>query len=58
MALILDTENEIIIADDAGGMAHKLIDLLDDEPDHDTLTHLAAAVLGCDVLDIVITRAE
>ena len=58
MALILDTENEIIIADDAGGMAHKLIDLLDDEPDYDTLIHLAAAVFGCDVLDVIITRAE
>lgn len=58
MALILDTDKEIIIADDAGHLARRLTDLLDDEPDHDTLTHLAAAVLGCDVLDIVITRAE
>lgn len=56
MSLILDTEDEIIIAENAGDMAHKLIELLDDEPDHDTLAHLAAAVLGCEVLDVVITR--
>lgn len=56
MALILDTHTEIIIADDPADMARKLIALLDDHPDDDTLTHLAAAVLGCDALDVIITR--
>lgn len=58
MTLILDAVDEIVIAENAGDMARRLIELLDDEPDHDTLTYLAAAVLGCDVLDIVITRTN
>ena len=58
MALILDTDDEIFIAADAAGMASQLIDCLPDKPDDETLARLAAAVLGCDVLDVVITRAD
>lgn len=58
MALLLDTENTIMIADDATDMARQLIALLDDDPDDDTLTYLAAAVLGCDVLDVIITHTK
>lgn len=58
MTLVLDTENTIMLAEDAADMARQLISLLDDEPDDDTLTHLATSVLGCDVLDIIIARVE
>lgn len=47
-----------MIAEDATNMAQQLITLLDDDPDDDTLTYLAAAVLGCDVLDVIITRVK
>lgn len=56
MALILDTDNEILIAENAAGMAAHLIELLDEEPDDYALAKLAAAVLGCDALDVIITR--
>lgn len=56
MALILDTDNEVFIAADAVDMARQLFGLLDEEPDDETLARLAATVLGCDVLDVVITR--
>lgn len=55
MALILDTDNEVFITADAADMAAQLIELLDAEPDAETLAKLAAAVLGCDVLDVIIT---
>ncbi|MGP6175354.1 hypothetical protein [Corynebacterium sp. A21] len=58
MTLILDTENTIMIAEDAADMARQLSVLLEDEPDDDTLVYLAAAVLGCEVLDVIITRVE
>lgn len=58
MALILDTDTEIIIADSPADMARKLITLLDPDPDDDTLAHLAAAVLGCEVLDVIITHTD
>lgn len=58
MALIMDTDNEVLIAENAANMASQLIELLDEEPDDETLARLAAAVLGCDVLDVVITRTE
>lgn len=58
MALLLDTNDTILIAEDTADMARQLIALLDDEPDHDTLTYLAAAVLGCDLLDIRLTHTE
>lgn len=56
MPLILDTDNDILIAADAADLAHQLISLLDREPDEETLARLAAAVLGCDVLDVIITH--
>lgn len=56
MALILDTDNDIFIAADAANMARQLLGFLVDEPDDETLTYLAAAVLGCDHLDVIITR--
>ncbi|GAB2498792.1 hypothetical protein CATRI_13165 (plasmid) [Corynebacterium atrinae] len=58
MALILDTDDEIFIAADAADMAKQLVGLLSDKPDDETLARLAAAVLGCDVLDVVITRTD
>ena len=56
MALILDTDDEILIADNHVDLTQQLLDLLTDEPDEDTVIKLAAAVLGCDVLDIVLTH--
>lgn len=58
MALILATDSEIIVADDSADMARKLTALLDDEPEDDTLTYLVAVVLGCDALDVIITRTD
>lgn len=58
MALILDTNNDVIIADTAADLTQQLLELLTDDPDEETLVKLAAAVLGCDVLDIVLTRTE
>lgn len=58
MALILDIDDEIFIAADAAAMAKQLVGRLAEEPDDETLARLAAAVLGCDVLDVVITRTE
>ena len=56
MALILDTDAEVFIAADAADMARQLIDCLPEELDDETLARLAVAVLGCDVLGVVITR--
>lgn len=56
MTLILDTDDDILIAANAAEMARQLVGLLDDEPDDETLIRLAAAVLGCDYLDIILTR--
>ena len=58
MTLILDTDDDILIAANAAEMARQLVGLLDDEPDEVTLANLAATVLGCDALDVVITRAK
>lgn len=58
MALILDTDDDIFIAADAADMAKQLVGLLADKPDDETLAWLAAAVLGCSVLDVVITRTD
>lgn len=58
MALILDTDDEILIADNHVDLTQQLLDLLTDEPDEDTVIKLAAAVLGCDVLDIVLTHTD
>ena len=58
MALILDTDDEILIADNHAELTQQLLELLTDEPDEDTVLKLAAAVLGCDVLDIILTRTS
>ena len=58
MALILDTDDEILIADNHVDLTQQLLDLLTDEPDEDTVIKLAAAVLGYDVLDIVLTHTD
>ena len=58
MALILDTDDEILIADNHAELTQQLLELLTDEPDEDTLLKLAAAVLECDVLDIIIARTS
>lgn len=58
MALILDTDNDILIADTAADLTQQLLEFLTDDPDDETLVKLAAAVLSCDVLDIVLTRTE
>ena len=58
MALILDTEEAIFIAEDAADMARQLLALLDEHPDDEALTYLAAAALGCDVLDVITTRSS
>lgn len=39
-------------------MARQLLTLLDDDPDHETLAYLAAAALGRDILDVIITHTE
>lgn len=58
MTLILDTDDEIFIAADADDMVQQLITQLDSRPHDEALAKLAAAVLGCDVLDVVITRTD
>lgn len=56
MTLILDTDNDILLATDIADMTRQLLALLAEDPKEETLIKLAA-VLGCDVLDIVITHA-
>lgn len=53
--MILDTDNDIFIAEDATYLAQQLSTQLDSGRDDETLAKLAAAVLGCDVLDVIIT---
>lgn len=56
--MILDTDGKGLLATNAAGRTRHLLSRLDEHPDDDTLSHLAAAVLGCEVLDIVITHTE
>lgn len=58
MALILDTDDDIFLAADATDMAWQLVALLPADSDDETLARLAAVALGCDVLDVVITRTK
>lgn len=53
MAIILDTWNEIFIGADTAEVARQLLERLPASPTEETLTELAAAVLGCDTLDII-----
>lgn len=58
MAILLDTENTILIADNHADLTQQLLQLLAEEPDEETILKLAAAALGCDVLDIVLTHTD
>ena len=55
---MLDTEDHIFIADTRAELAKQLLEFLDDDPDDVTLTDLAAAVLGCMDLDVIITYTD
>ena len=56
--MLFRSDDEILIADNHVDLTQQLLDLLTDEPDEDTVIKLAAAVLGCDVLDIVLTHTD
>lgn len=56
MAIILDTWDEIFIGADAAELMSQLLERLPESPTEEMLTELAAAILGCDTLDIIITR--
>ncbi len=58
MAILLDTDNTILIADNHADLTQQLLQLLAEEPDEETILKLAAAVLECDVLDIVLTHTS
>lgn len=58
MAIILDTWNEIFIGADTAEVARQLLERLPASPTEEMLTELAAAVLGCDTLDIIITHTD
>lgn len=55
MSIILDTEEHIFIAETRAELAKQLLEFLDEDPDEATLTDLAATVLGCMDLDVIIT---
>lgn len=58
MAIILDTWDEIFIAGDAAELMSQLVEHLPVSPTDELLTDLAAVVLECDTLDIIITRTS
>lgn len=58
MAILLDTDNTILIADNYTDLSQQLLQLLAEEPDEETILKLAAAVLEYDVLDIVLTHTN
>lgn len=58
MSIILDTEEHIFIAETRAELAQQLLEFLDDDPDDATLTDLAATVLGCMDLDVIITYTD
>ena len=58
MAILLDTDNTILIADNYTDLSQQLLQLLAEEPDEETILRLAAAVLEYDVLDIVLTHTN
>lgn len=58
MAILLDTDNTILIADNHTDLTQQLLQLLAEEPDEETILKLAAAVLEYDVLDIVLTHTN
>lgn len=58
MAIILDTWNEIFIGADTTEITRQLLEQLPESPTEEMLTELAAAILGCDTLDIILTHTE
>lgn len=58
MTIMLDTDKEIFIAESATELAQQLIQLLPDSPTDSMLAKLAATVLECDQMDIIITRSQ
>ncbi|QDQ19725.1 hypothetical protein [Corynebacterium glutamicum] len=58
MAIILDTWDEIFIGADTAELTRQILERLPISPTEETLTELAAAVLGCDTFDIIITHVN
>ncbi|AGG68067.1 hypothetical protein [Corynebacterium callunae] len=58
MTIILDCDSDIFIAETPTELAAQLISRLPHSPDDRMLADLAAAVFGCDYLDIIITRTS
>ena len=58
MAIIEDTWDEIFIGADTAEITRQLLERLPVSPSEEMLTELAAAILGCDTLDIIVTHTE
>lgn len=58
MAIIVDTWDEIFIGADTAEITRQLLERLPVSPSEEMLTELAAAILGCDTLDIIVTHTE
>lgn len=56
MSLILDTDDHIFIADTTAELRDQLVSMIPASPTEERLVDLAAAVLGCDTLDIILTH--
>lgn len=58
MAIILDTWDEIFIGANTTEVVRQLLEQIPVSPTEEMLTELAAAILGCDTLDIIITHTD
>lgn len=58
MAIIVDTWDEIFIDADTAEVVRQLLERIPVSPTEEMLTELAAAILGCDTLDIIVTHTE
>lgn len=56
MSLILDTDDHIFIAATTAELRDQLVSMIPASPTEERIVDLAAAVLGCDTLDIVLTH--
>lgn len=56
MSLILDTDDHIFIAATTAELRNQLLSMIPASPTEEQLVDLAAAVLGCDTLDIILTH--
>lgn len=56
MSLILDTDVHLVIADTTAELRDQLVSMIPASPTEEKLVDLAAAVLGCDTLDIILTH--